>query len=256
MCSLGNLQALKLSAANTSGLNVSVDRMLAILVNNPRLKSLDVHLQMHEPVLPVERTEMKHLENLNLAGGAAYETFMNALVLPVLKIVALDIEAKEVLIDNVLSELYERSGQPPVHTLKFSWVSSATSHPYHSPHSSQPNGFPTRFIEKTRDSLKALAIAKGVADVILAELLPEEGDVACPRLTSLTFKQCHSHSDSVAKLIKIVEMRNPGGTTGTGFLSRLTKLMWSESGPLGSDVLEWLRERVDEVKYVEGHPQP
>ncbi|KAL0581575.1 hypothetical protein V5O48_000504 [Marasmius crinis-equi] len=83
----------------------------------------------------------------------------------------------------------------------------------------------------------------------------------CPYLTELALKHCHAHSEGVAKLVQVVDARNPNGShtgTGSGAMvvngvspTKLASLELHECAVLGPDVMDWLKARVDDVMVTE-----
>ncbi|KAG6331874.1 hypothetical protein ID866_7217 [Astraeus odoratus] len=101
------------------------------------------------------------------------------------------------------------------------------------------------------------------------------GNLVCPRLKSVVVRDSYAPPEAIAKLVQMVEARNPdvlpAGGSGSGSSSSATtggggggnnnnagvpvKLrrleVWDCGAPFGSDVVEWLKRRVDEVVVVE-----
>ncbi|CCM05965.1 uncharacterized protein FIBRA_08206 [Fibroporia radiculosa] len=75
----------------------------------------------------------------------------------------------------------------------------------------------------------------------------------CPNLTALAMRGCHSHGDGVAKLVQMVEARNPeaGGAGGGVVPMRLKHLELYDCTTLGPDVLKWLKTRIEDVVCTE-----
>jgi len=95
------------------------------------------------------------------------------------------------------------------------------------------------------------------------------GNLVCPRLKSVIVRDAQGHPDAIAKLVQMVEARNPdvlpseaggaaaagagagaGGGDGT-VPSKLRKLEIWDCVPLGADVVDWLKRRVEDVVIVD-----
>ena len=93
------------------------------------------------------------------------------------------------------------------------------------------------------------------------------GNLVCPRLKSLVARESQGYPDGIAKLVQMVEARNPdvlpvGAGSGAGagagagggdgaVPSRLCKLEIWDCVPLGADVIDWLKKRVEDVVVVD-----
>jgi len=69
-------------------------------------------------------------------------------------------------------------------------------------------------------------------------------------------RNCHTHSEGVAKLVQMVEARNPDGggsaaAGGAGGPVRLKELELYDCASLGQDVVHWLEGRINEVVCTE-----
>ena len=80
----------------------------------------------------------------------------------------------------------------------------------------------------------------------------------CPELTVLTLRLCHPQNDGIAKLVSLVDARNPDLTDGhapvvaVGVVpTRLKSLELNDCLTVGVDVLGWLKSRVEEVIVIE-----
>ena len=104
------------------------------------------------------------------------------------------------------------------------------------------------------DAVTALGGAGGLG------LLGGDGGWVCPELKVLVLRMCHPQGDAVAKLVSLVDARNPdlnggeaglggGGTGGTP--TRLKCLELNDCLTVGVDVLAWLKSRVEEVIVIE-----
>ncbi|KAG8976521.1 hypothetical protein FRB90_009148 [Tulasnella sp. 427] len=63
--------------------------------------------------------------------------------------------------------------------------------------------------------------------------------------------------EAITRVIKLVEARNPDRIAGasssadTAIPRRLRSLEFQECGHVGSDVIEWLEDRIEKVEYTE-----
>lgn len=78
----------------------------------------------------------------------------------------------------------------------------------------------------------------------------------CPNLRELGMKNCHAHSEAAAKLVQMIEARNPDANA-TGVVingvapKKLRALELYECSNLGQDVVQWLQAKVEEVIFTE-----
>jgi len=109
------------------------------------------------------------------------------------------------------------------------------------------------------NSLESLHVGGTPFEPLLTALgAPDEDQTAwfCPNLTSVGMKNCHVHSEGVAKLVQMVEARNPEASTATVTVNgvspkKLKQLELHDCANLGQDVIEWLKARIDDVEYTE-----
>ena len=119
---LRNLHCLNLRALPTT--HLPLDRVLAIIANNPQLQSLSLHFQGVLPaVLPLAPLTLPHLKTLSVGGHYHLTTLLENLVLPVLTTLTLDIEARDP-IEDVISSLLVRSNRPPLEHLAIAYSTS------------------------------------------------------------------------------------------------------------------------------------
>lgn len=74
----------------------------------------------------------------------------------------------------------------------------------------------------------------------------------CPNLLELGMKNCHAHSEGLTKLVQMVEARNPADSSGALVINgvaptKLKSLELYECTTVGTDVVDWLKEKVEEV---------
>ncbi|KAG8700726.1 hypothetical protein FRC09_005788 [Ceratobasidium sp. 395] len=230
-------------------ITLGLDRLLTLLQRNPRLENLEVHVQLNDPLLPLEPTELPCLTSLSISGGRNASSLLEHIKLPALRVLDVHITARSDM-DEVLTRLYVRSASPMVQDFRYvagqrtGWGSSFTG--------SGP--FPVTFLDHISDSVERLVAVKCTLQTLLAELADaRETAVLCPRLKQLCLFECYSQHNFVQQLIRLVEVRNPAGTTGTSIMnpSRLKTLNLRGGPDLDSDVVEWLKTRVTDVQYVD-----
>lgn len=130
---LRNLHSINLRALPTC--HLPLDRILTILSNNPQLTSVSFHFQGVLPaVLPLATVTLPDLNSLSLGGHFLFTNLIDQLVLPSLKSLILDIEARDP-IEDVICSLLNRSNNPPVAHLAVGYSS-----PPHLPHHHHPSG--------------------------------------------------------------------------------------------------------------------
>jgi hypothetical protein len=121
---LRNLHSLSLRALPTT--HLPLDRILAIIANNPQLQSLALHLQGVLPaVLPLSPLALPHLKTLCIGGHYHLTTLIDNLVLPTLTTLTLDIEARDP-IEDAISSLLVRSNRPPLEHLAIAYSTNPT----------------------------------------------------------------------------------------------------------------------------------
>ncbi|QRV81930.1 hypothetical protein RhiJN_09945 [Ceratobasidium sp. AG-Ba] len=260
---LSGLTTLRLGQplAMTSGSNVrrfqqmtlitlGLDRLLTLLQRNPRLENLEIHVQLNDPLLPLEPTELPCLTSLSISGGRNASSLLEHIKLPALQVLDVHITARSDM-DDVLSQLYVRSGSPPVREFRYvagqrtGWGSSFTG--------SGP--FPVTFLDHISDTIRRLVAVKCTLQTLLSELADaREGNILCPSLRRLCLFECHSQHNFVQQLIRLVDVRNPAGSIGTantGIPWRLETLSLRGGPDLDTDVIDWLKTRVADVQYVD-----
>lgn len=274
-----NLRSLTLRALPT--VHLSLDRILYVLAANPQLTSLSLHfVSPNPPVLPLSPTTLPHLRSLSIGGHYLLSTLVDSLVLPALDSVVLDIDAREPVEDTVTS-LLTRSSNPPLSRLSLSYGLNPVSNSglYYGAGA----GVTSWHFLGELDHLRTLQVG-GIAFEPLLTMLgaPDSDDGLdhwlCPNLVKLAMRDCHTHGDGVAKLVHMVDARNPelgyshassasagsgansnshshsGSGPGSGSAAapaRLKHLELYSCAPLGPDVIKWLKTRVDEVICTE-----
>ncbi|KAH9943142.1 uncharacterized protein BXZ73DRAFT_97196 [Epithele typhae] len=244
-----NLHHLTLRSLPT--VHISLDRILHIVAANPSLQSLALHFASpNPPVLPLKPVTLPHLKGLNFSGHYLLANLVDVLVLPVLDTLILDIEARDP-IEDTLTSLLTRSGNPPITRLSLSYGTHT------GPHTgyywvSGPGVASWHFLSEL-DSLRALHVGAAPFEPLLGTLgAPDEDNGqdrwVCPRLATLALRGCHAHGDGIAKLVQMVDARNPdgGGPPAFGGVvpTRLRRLELYDCSAVGPDVVEWLRSRI------------
>ncbi|KAG9088489.1 hypothetical protein FRC07_012568, partial [Ceratobasidium sp. 392] len=244
--------------ALTSGTNVrrfqqmtlitlGLDRLSKLLQRNPRLENLEVHVQLNDPLLPLESTELPYLTSLSISGGRNASSLLEHIKLPALQVLDVHITARSDM-DDVLTQLYMRSASPPIHDFRYvagqrtGWGSSFTG--------SGP--FPVTFLDHISVSVRRLVAVKCTLQTLLSELADaRESAILCPRLKQLCLFECYSQHNFVQQLIRLVEVRNPAGSVGPSNTIPLETLNLRGGPDLDTDVVEWLKTRVADVQYVD-----
>jgi hypothetical protein len=231
-------------------ISLGLDRLLNILQRNPRLETLEVHVQLNDPLLPLEPTELACLTSLSISGGRNASSLLEHVKLPALQVLDVHITARSDM-DDVLSRLYVRSASPPVRDFRYvagqrtGWGSSFTG--------SGP--FPVTFLDHISDTVRQLVAVKCTLQTLLSELADaRESVVLCPSLRQLCLFECYSQHNFVQQLIRLVDVRNPAGSIGTSNNTipwRLETLNLRGGPDLDTDVVDWLKTRVADVQYVD-----
>jgi hypothetical protein len=255
-----NLNSLSLRALPTS--HLPMDRILYIISSNPGLKTLSLHFQGVLPaILPLAPTSLPELKELSIGGHYLLSQLVDSLILPSIDTLNLDIEARDP-IEDTISNLLSRSNNPALAHLAVAYSSSNSASFYYG-----PGGIVISWtVLSELTHLQSLHIGGTPWEPLLSALGPPDDEQnqahwACPNLVSLGMKNCHAHSEGVAKLVQMVEARNPdssgaGGTTGGVTVNgvspvKLRKLELHDCASLGQDVVTWLKGRIDEVMCTE-----
>ncbi|KAJ3479775.1 hypothetical protein NLI96_g8826 [Meripilus lineatus] len=256
---LQNLQSLVLRTLPSN--HIALDRVLYIVAASPNLVNLSIHVGLvNPPVLPLNQTSLNELRRLNISGHYSLTALVESLSLPALEDLVFDIDARDP-VDEIISSLVARSNNPPLTSLSIL---------YAGPHSTGSGIYYAAGALITSwgfladlDQLKTLQVGGAAFDPLVSVLASPDDDGQldrwlCPNLTSLRMRGCHAHSDGVAKLVQMVEARNPDTSVGgTVFQAngaspiKLRCLEVHECGTLGVDVVEWLKVRVEDVVCTE-----
>ncbi|KAF5324112.1 hypothetical protein D9619_011381 [Psilocybe cf. subviscida] len=256
-----DLHVLNLRGLPTS--HLPVDRILHILSNNPQLKSVALHFQsVLSAVLPLTVLTLPYVTKLSLGGSYLLTQLLESLTLPRLESLTLDIEARDALEDTI-SAFLARSNRPPVSHLSIGYGSSANAATFYY----GPSGLVISWTALLADlpQLRTLTAGGTALEPLLTALGPPEDDPnqpqtlawACPRLETLGVRSCHVHGESVARLVQLVEARNPAPPQpGTSAMAhavggvtpvRLASLELYECNNPGEDVINWLHSRIVDV---------
>lgn len=260
---LRNLRSLSLRTLPT--MHPALDRVMFMITSNPQLESLSLHFSSpNPPVLPLTPTVLHDLKSLTLGGHYLLSSLADALILPSLDALILDIDAREPIEDTV-SALLARSNNPPLTRLSLSYTLCAGSSSFYYGGGA---GVATWLFLSELDNLHTLQIGGAPFEPLLTALgaadddapmpapAPAPGDHwVCPNLTTLALRGCHAHTDGVHKLVQMVEARNPdvplvGGPSHLA-PSRLRHLELHDCAALGPDVLKWLKSRIEQVVCTE-----
>ncbi|KAI0355357.1 hypothetical protein OH77DRAFT_1504200 [Trametes cingulata] len=278
---LRNLRHLQLRSLPT--VHIALDRILHIVAANPQLESLALHFTApNQPVLPLNPVTLPELKSLNLGGHYLLSSLLDSLLLPVLDTLILDIEARDP-IEETVSQLLTRSGTPPLTRLSLSYGTNTGPHAgfYWGSGSAVASW---HFLGEL-DHLAALQVGSAPLEPLITALSAPDEDNGqdrwvCPRLVTLAMRGCHAHGDGVAKLVQMVEARNPdagggalgplglggmgmggagggaggmfGGGGGNGAVpARLRHLELYDCTAVGPDVTKWLKTRIEEVVCTE-----
>ncbi|KAH9854999.1 hypothetical protein C2E23DRAFT_867092 [Lenzites betulinus] len=268
---LRNLRHLHLRSLPT--VNIALDRILHIVAANPQLETLALHFTSpNQPVLPLSAVTLSDLKSLNLGGHYLLSSLLDSLLLPALDTLILDIEARDPIEDTV-SQLLARSGIPPLTRLSLSY--GTTTGPHAGFYWGSGAGVASWHFLTELDHLAALHVGSAPLEPLINALSAPDDDNGqdrwiCPRLVKLAMRGCHAHGDGVAKLVQMVEARNPdggmgafggGGGPGGGMggqgggmattPARLRHLELYDCTALGPDVTKWLKTRIEEVVCTE-----
>lgn len=256
---LQNLQSLSLRTIPTS--RIALDRVLYIIAASPGLVNLSIHVaSVDPPVLPLCLATLPELKRLNISGHYVLTALVESLSLPALESLTYDIEARDPIEETLIS-LVSRSDNPPLTSLSIAYggANVTTQGIYYGTGALVTSW---NFLGDL-NQLKTLEIGGTPFDPLVTALASpdEEGQQdrwLCPNLTSLGMRTCHTHLDGVAKLVQMVESRNPDTNSGATATqaggvapSKIKHLEVHDCGVLGVDVIAWLKNRVDDVICTE-----
>lgn len=254
---LKGLEHLTLRATPTS--HLPLDRIQGILSASPQLKTLSIHFQGVLPsILTMSPLTLPNLTTFSIGGHYLLTQLVDTLVLPSLTSLTLDIESRDP-IEDTLSSLLTRSCSPPLSHLSIAYGTASNAAPFYY----GPGGIVISWnVLAELFHLRTLEVGGTPFEPLLTALGPPDDDSnslttwACPGLESVSMKNCHSHGESVAKLVQLIEARNPVGgaqaqAVGGVTPVRLKTLELLECPSLGQDVVRWLEHRVERVVCTE-----
>ncbi|OBZ70289.1 hypothetical protein A0H81_09719 [Grifola frondosa] len=255
---LRNLRSLSLRTLPT--VHIALDRILYIIASNSQLENLSLHFTSpNPPVLPLTPTTLPELKVFSLGGHYLLSSLVDSLLLPSLDTLILDIDAREPVEDTV-SALLARSNNPPLTRLSLAYGLGPGSHSGF--YWGSGAGVASWHFLSELDHLRSLQVGSAPFEPLLSTLGAPDDDGqdhwVCPNLVTLAMHGCHAHGDGVAKLVQMVDVRNPDPAAG-GMLfaaggvtpARLKHLELYECATLGPDVMKWLKTRIDEVVCTE-----
>jgi hypothetical protein len=248
-----NLRSLTLRALPTN--HLTLDRVLLILSNNPGLETLALHFSALVPaILPSSPITLAELKELTLGGHFLMSQLSESLVLPSIDSLRLDIEARDP-IEDTISNLLNRSSNPPLSHLAVAYGGNSSSSFYYG---SGGMVISWTFLADL-NSLESLHVGGTPFEPLLTALgAPDEDQTTwlCPNLTSVGMKNCHGHNEGVAKLVQMVEARNPEASVAAVTVNgvspkKLKQLELYDCANLGQDVIQWLKARIEDVVCTE-----
>lgn len=244
-----------LSLRTPPAYSLALDRILHVVKSNPDLESLSLHFTaVNPPVLPLVPITLENLKHFNVGGHFLLVNLVDSLSLPSLETLIFDVDTRDAMEDTITS-LFARSTHPPLMKLSLAYSSnSGASGIFYGPGAMVTSW---QFLGDLED-LETLQVGASALEPLVSLLgAPDEETTdpwICPNLRTLALKNCRAHGDGVAKLVQMVEARNPdnggAGNAGGNPVKHLKHLELVDCG-LGSDVVRWLDERVDEVVCME-----
>lgn len=252
-----NLRSLSLRALPNNA--HAVDRLLYVLASNPNLESLYLHSSsVNSAVLPLALTTLENLRTLSVGGHYLLSGLLDSLMVPSLESLIIDVDARDP-VEDTISNLLQRSNHPEITSISISYnMNMGQSSGIYYGSGSVVTSW--NFLAEL-EHLETLQVGGCPFDPLVSALDAPIDDGQdqwiCPNLTLLSLKACHTHpSEGVAKLVRMVEARNPdGGTLAMSALgvtpTRLQCMELFECASLGQDVVRWLNGRIEEVKCTE-----
>lgn len=197
---------------------------------------------------------MPELKELSLGGHHLMTLLLESINVPVIDSLTLDIEAREP-IEDLISNLLTRSNNPPLTHLAVAYGNNASASFYYA----SMGAIASWAFLSDLNSLESLQVGGTHFEPLLTALgAPDEEQTTwlCPNLTSVSMRQCHSHTEGVGKLVQMVEARNPGPSVSPITVNgvsptKLRQLELYDCASLGHDVIEWLQGRVEDVMFTE-----
>ncbi|KAI0795387.1 hypothetical protein C8Q75DRAFT_745737 [Abortiporus biennis] len=237
--------------------HLALDRILFIVSSSPNLETLSLFFSpASQAVLPLTPTTLTELKSFSIGGNYLLANLVDALTLPALESLSFDIDARDP-VDECIASLISRSNSPPLKHLSIAYSNNGTATYYG--HGSIESW---QFLSDV-DTLKTLQVGCMPFEPLLLSLGNPDihhhvggGTMwLCPNLENLALRACHTHNDGVAKLVRMVETRNPdSGLMMMGVahpLQKLKRLDIHDCATLGVDVIAWLKTRIEEVNISE-----
>ncbi|KIM56708.1 hypothetical protein SCLCIDRAFT_131949 [Scleroderma citrinum Foug A] len=285
----GSLRALHLHGL--ASLSLPLDRVLHLITSNPSLESLALYFSaLTPPVLPLPNPDispvrLSKLHTLRICGHPLLANIADVLVCPALQTLGVEVDLNAQInggmgmgmgghagmgrepVEETAIGLVRRSGHPDVTSLYIAYTTCSSS--------SLGMGLGGSVISWSflgeMASLEKLEVGGTQLEPLVGALRGAggagAGNLVCPRLKSVIVRDAQGHPDAIAKLVQMVEARNPdvlpsdtgggaGAATGTGggdgtIPSKLRKLEIWDCVPLGADVVDWLKRRVEDVVIVD-----
>jgi hypothetical protein len=201
-----NLQSLTLRSLPTS--HLPLDRVLHIVAANPGLRSLDLHIgTVHPAILPLTPITLSELTELSLGGHYLLSQLVDNLVLPAITAITYDIETRDP-IEETITNLMSRSDQPPLSSLSIAYGVNATFY-----YGAAGGVISWNFLLDLNE-LRCLKVGGTTFEPLLVALTRPDEDQHrwyCPKLTHIFMKGCHAHGEGAAKLVHMIDARNPAG---------------------------------------------
>lgn len=236
---------------------INNDRILHIISRCTSLETLSLYFSsVHSAVIPLSPRKLANLKSLTIGGHFNLVAVLDTLILPALEFITIDIDTRDPIEDS-LTSLLARSENPPLSLLSLSYTSANIGTGlYYGAGSSIASW---NFLQSIH-TLQTLNVGGTPFESLLMALSnPDEDDHwICPKLTRLGMRACHAHSNGASKLVRMIDVRNPdhaGGGFAIPFAGeapvKLRHLEVHDCVPLGVDVIDWLRGRVEEVICTE-----
>jgi len=242
---------------------LSLDRLQHILTSNSEtLASVSLSFPTaHPAILPLTPLTLTSLHTLSLSGHHLLAGLLDTLILPSLGSLnlTLDLSRNPDPLEETITSLLARSHTPPLASLTL--AHGANNFFYATPGPGNGAFAPWSFLSQMQ-MLTHLTVTHSAVEPLLVLLAaPDEensNEWLCPELMVLTLRMCHPQGDGVAKLVSLVEARNPD--LGDGHVpvvavgvvpTRLKSLELNDCLTVGVDVLGWLKSRVEDVIVIE-----
>jgi hypothetical protein len=217
----------------------TMDAVFTILVNNPRLQTLDLSVQaLQNSVLPLlDEIELPELTHLSLEGAPHFIALLQHLKLERLECVNVRFDIPQSLdFGEAFRDLLIRSNRPPIRKLN-------VQQPYRTQETN------LIYLECLPE-LRELTVSRlPMEDVLIAlDGTNPDGSLVCPGLSKLSLQNCPGRRDMdsiVPKLVRFVEKRTD--LVYNSIRNGLKSLRISNCGCMvTSPQEEWLKRRLAE----------